>query len=149
MELADEPKRKPGFQPGQSGNPHGRKQGSRSKTILALEALGEGEVHEIVQALVEKAKTGDAVAAKPILDRVWPVRKGARVEFDLSPVSEAKELPVAIAGITEQVAAGAISPDEGALIVGLLEAQRKAIETADLADRVAALEQRLAAGAKK
>lgn len=137
------------FKEGQSGNPNGRPRGSRNKAIAALEALGEGEVHAIVQALIDKAKTGDAVAAKPILDRVWPVRKGARVEFDLPPVSAANELPVAIAGITEQVSSGAISPDEGAVIVSLLEAQRKAIETADLAERVAALEQRLAKGAKQ
>ena len=146
MESTEEEKRKPGFQPGQSGNPQGRKQGSRSKVVVALEALGEGEVQDIVQALIDKAKAGDAVAAKPILDRVWPVRKGARVEFDLAPVSEAKDLPTSIAGVTEQVASGTISPDEGALIVGLLEAQRKAIETADLADRVSALEERLAKG---
>ncbi|MGC4024403.1 MAG: hypothetical protein QM744_04160 [Mesorhizobium sp.] len=53
------------------------------------------------------------------------------------------ELPAAIASITEQVAAGDISPDEGALIVGLLEAQRKAIETVELVERVAALEQKI------
>lgn len=137
------------FQPGQSGNPKGRPQGARNRNIVVLEALAEGETEEIVRALIEKAKDGDAVAAKPILDRVWPVRKGARVEFDLPPVSEARELPVAIASVTEQVASGSISPDEGAVIVSLLEAQRKAIETADLAERVTALEQRVANGGRK
>ncbi|MGC4023899.1 MAG: DUF5681 domain-containing protein [Mesorhizobium sp.] len=123
--MSEEPEKPHLFKEGRSGNPNGRPRGSRNKAIAALEAIGEGEVHEIVQALIEKAKGGDAVAAKPILDRVWPVRKGARVEFDLPSVSEAKELPVAIAGVTEQVASGAISPDEGALIVSLLEAQER------------------------
>src|SRR4051794_181498 len=31
------------FQPGQSGNPHGRPKGSRNKTTLLAEALLEGE----------------------------------------------------------------------------------------------------------
>ena len=39
---------------------------------------------------------------------------------------------------------GEMSPEEGALVVGLLEAHRKAIETSELAGRVAALEERLA-----
>ena len=77
------------FQPGQSGNPKGRPQGSRNKTIIALETLGEGEVEYIVKALIEKAKAGDAMAARPILDRVWPARKGARLQFDLPEVAKA------------------------------------------------------------
>ena len=137
------------FQPGQSGNPKGRPQGSRNKTIIALETLGEGEVEDIVKALIEKAKAGDPMAARPILDRVWPARKGARLQFDLPEVAKAEELPSAIAAINRQAADGDISPDEAALIVGLLEMQWKAIETADLAERVASLEQRLASGAMK
>jgi hypothetical protein len=96
-----------------------------------------------VKALVEKAKGGDAVAARTILDRVWPVRKGAKLQLDLPEVTKADDLRGAIATVNRQVADGAISPDEGALIVGHLEAQRKAIETSELAARVAALEQRL------
>ena len=55
----------------------------------------------------------------------------------------------AIAAINRQASEGDIAPDEASLIVGLLEAQRKAIETANLAERVASLEQRLATGAGK
>jgi hypothetical protein len=45
--------------------------------------------------------------------------------------------------VNRQVADGEVSPDEAAVIVGLLEAHRKAIETTELAARVAALEERL------
>jgi len=89
------------------------------------------------------------MAARPILDRVWPARKGARLQFELPEVAKTEELPNAIAAINRQAADGDISPDEAALIVGLLEMQWKAIETADLAERVASLEQRLASGAMK
>ena len=137
-----ESERKPHrFKPGQSGNPKGRPQGSRSKRLVALDALAEGEVEEIVKKMIEKAKDGDAMAARPILDRVWPARKGARLTFRLSEVAEAKDIPRAIAEVTRQMADGELSPDEAVLIVGLLEAQRKAFETHDLAERVAALEQ--------
>jgi hypothetical protein len=131
------------FKPGQSGNPKGRPPGSRNKTLVALEQLGADEVEGIVRALIEKAKSGDAMAARPILDRVWPARKGARYQFDLPEVMKAEELPQAIAAINRQTAEGDISPDEASLIVGLVEAQRRAIETSDLAVRLAALEERL------
>ena len=58
------------FQPGQSGNPGGRPPGSRSRILIGLEALGEGQAEAIVRAMIGKAKDGDAAAAKAILDRV-------------------------------------------------------------------------------
>ena len=131
------------FQPGQSGNPSGRPPGSRSRVLLALEAIGEGEAEAIVRAMAEKAKEGDAAAARAILDRIWPPRKGARLQFTLPEVASAEDLPEAIAVINRQVAEGEISPNEGTLIVGLLEAQRKAIETSELAARVSSLEERM------
>jgi hypothetical protein len=131
------------FRPGQSGNPSGRPAGSRSKTCVALDALAQGEAAEIVKAMIEKAKEGDGQSGRVILERIWPPRKGARLTFDLPEVTKADDLPGAIAAINRQVADGEISPDEGMLIVGLLDAQRRAIETSELADRVALLEERL------
>lgn len=144
MTAVKEPPKDTRFKPGQSGNPNGRRAGSRSKVLTALDALGEGEAEAIVSAMIGKAKDGDAVAARTILERVWPARKGARLEFDLPEVTKAEDLPAAVAAVTRQVADGEISPDEGTAIVALLEAHRKAIETSDLAERVAALEERLA-----
>src|SRR5262245_48488351 len=141
--MESEGNKKAQWKPGQSGNPRGRPAGSRSKALLALDALGESEANNIVRAMIEKAKEGDATAARPILDRVWPARKGARLQFDLPEIGRAEELPGAIAAINRQVADGDISPDEAVLIVGLLEAQRKAIETSELAARVTALEKTL------
>ena len=54
------------------------------------------------------------------------------------------DLPIAIGSVSRQVAEGDISPEEGSLVVGLLEAQRRAIEMNELAERVAELEKRLA-----
>ena len=141
--MASEGNKMTQWQQGQSGNPNGRPAGSRSKVLLALDALGESEANNIVKAMIEKAKEGDATAARQILDRVWPARKGARLRFDLPEVNKAEELPKAIAAVNRQVADGEISPDEAVLIVGLFEAQRKAIETSELAARLAALEERL------
>lgn len=127
------------FKLGQSGNPAGRPHGARSKALVALDALAEGEAAAIVRAMIDKAKEGDVTAGTRILERVWPPRKGSRLTFNLPAVDKAEDLPAAIAGIARQVAEGELSPDEGVLVVSLLEAQRKAIETNDLAVRVAVL----------
>jgi hypothetical protein len=131
------------FQRGVSGNPAGRRAGSRSKVLIALDALGEGEAEAIVTAIIDKAKQGDAIAARTILERVWPARKGARLTFDLPAVTKAEDLPGAIAAVTLQVADGSISPDEGTAIIGMLESQRKAIETNEVVARLIALEEKV------
>ena len=131
------------FKPGQSGNPSGRPKGSRSKVLVALDALAEGEAEEIVMAMIAKAKEGDSTAGRTLLDRIWPPRKGARVPFTLPPIDKPEDLPTAFGAVTRQVADGEMSPDEGAVIMSLLDGQRKALETADLAARVMALEERI------
>lgn len=131
------------FQPGQSGNPNGRPAGARTRIALALDTLSEADGEKIVRAMIEKAKNGDSQAGRVILERIWPARKGARVQFNLPTVTKAEELPAAFASISRQVADGDISPEEGSVIVTMLEAQRKAIETSDLAERLAALEARM------
>ena len=131
------------FKPGQSGNPAGKPRGARHKSILALEALAQGKASAILTAMIQKAEDGDVQAGRAILERLWPPRKGTPMTFDMPKVETAADLPAAISAVTMQVADGDLSPDEGALVVGLLEAQRKAIETSELAARVAALEERM------
>lgn len=142
MTESDDQPKDTRFKPGQSGNPSGRRAGTRSSALLALDALAEGEANEIAQAMIDKAKEGDTTAGRMLLERIWPVRKGRGIAFDLPEVTKADELPPAIASVTRQVADGDISPDEGAIIVSLLEAHRRAIETSDHAARIEALEER-------
>lgn len=133
------------FKPGESGNPQGRPTGCRNKVNRALDALAEGEANAIAQAMIEKAKEGDAVAARTILDRVWPARRSARIQFDLPPISRLNEMPAAIEAINRQVADGDLSPEEGVVIVGLVEAQRRTLESNEIIARIEALEARLTA----
>ena len=137
------------FKPGQSGNAKGRPPGHGRRSWLRLMHWAKAKQKTSSRRRSRRRKAANSIAAKTILDRVWPPRKGARLQFDLPEVAKAEELPNAIAAINRQAADGDISPDEASLIVGLLEMQRKAIETADLAERVASLEQRLATGAGK
>lgn len=129
------------FQAGQSGNPRGKARGSRHRLTILAERLMEDDAQEVVRAVIEAARNGDMVAARLVLDRVLPVRKGGRpVMFPLPPVMTPADLSAAVATLMSEVAAGRITAEEGVAVGGLLELQGKMLELHDLARRVSELE---------
>jgi hypothetical protein len=127
------------FAPGQSGNPGGRPK-NRKTTMLALDALSTEGAEDILQSVMVAAKNGDMRACDILLRRLWPERKGRPVLLDLPAITTPGDIVAALAAIAAAVAAGEISPEEGAAVAGILEAQRRAVETEDIERRVAALE---------
>ena len=125
---------------GQSGNPAGCKTGARLKTLLALDALGEGRATEIVTAMADRAAQGDTAAAALLLSRLWPARKGRPTPLPLSSIRTAADTAAALGAVVAAVADGTLTPEEGQSVSAVLETQRKAIETMDLERRIAALE---------
>jgi hypothetical protein len=128
------------FERGQSGNPSGRAKGSRNRVLVALDKIGADAAAEVLKATVTTAKGGDLGAASLILSRVWPARKGRPVVLDLPAMTCAADLPAVLGAVAQAVAGGELTPEEGQALAGVLECQRRAIETADLAERLAALE---------
>jgi hypothetical protein len=128
------------FEPGRSGNPRGKPKGTRNQVLLALDQIGAESAEAILQKAVEQAKNGNPRAMKLILSRVWPAQKGRPVMVDLPPISAPGDLVAALAAIAQAVAGGSITPDEGAQVAAILEMQRRAVDTAELAARVEALE---------
>ena len=63
------------FQPGQSGNPHGRPVGSRHRATLAAEALPDGEAEELTRTAINLTKGGDMAALRLCLERICPPRR--------------------------------------------------------------------------
>jgi hypothetical protein len=83
-------------------------------------------------------------AARLVLDRIAPPRKGRPVAIDLPAVETPADVVTAIGALVTAVADGALTPDEAATVAGLLEAKRRALETVDLEQRLATLESRQA-----
>jgi hypothetical protein len=77
------------------------------------------------------------------MERIAPPRKDTPVQFDLPPMSSANEIAAAARGVLSEVAAGRLTPLEGASIMGLIESYRRALETTELEARLKALEDRL------
>ena len=134
------PKQGSRWKAGQSGNPAGRPKGARHAALLALDAIGAEGANEVMAAVVTAAKAGDMRAADILLRRLWPERKGRPAPLDLPPLTSASATAEAVAAVAAAVASGDLSPEEGQAVAAVVETHRKAMETADLAARVAALE---------
>jgi hypothetical protein len=128
------------FAPGQSGNPAGRPRGARSAALMALDAIGTAAGESILQGVIKAAQEGDMRAAEVLLRRLWPERKGRPITVELPPMQTAADLPNVLGALAEAVACGDLTPEEGQAMAAICETQRRAIETADLDRRLAALE---------
>ena len=129
------------FKPGKSGNPKGKAKGTLHKATRAALALLEGDLEAITEKLVEKAKEGDLMAVKLILDKVIPNARERRLSIKLPQVKGAANLPAVLASVLEAVSNGELTPGEGQTITAMLEAYRKGVELNDIEARLKALEQ--------
>jgi Family of unknown function (DUF5681) len=134
------------FRKGQSGNPQGKRPGTRHRLTVLAEKITKEDAEEIVAAVVTAAKGGDTPAARLVFERIYPVRKGAPVKFDLPELADGADLAPAIAAVARSMANGDLTPEEASSVAAVLETHRKAIELTQLEDRVAKLEQKSGVG---
>ena len=125
------------FRKGQSGNPKGMASGSRHRATLLLDKIGAEAGASVLRAVVQAAERGDMAAARIVLDRAWPVRRGRPVRFALPALESLADVPRATAAT---VADGTLTSEEAAGLAGVLAAHVRAAEAADLEARIAALE---------
>jgi len=107
--------------------------------VLA-EKLMQDDAKNIVPAVLDAAKAGDMTAARLILDRISPVRRGRPVYLELPSVKTAADISAAMATLITAMASGDVTPDEAATAASVLELRRKALETEELEQRLQALE---------
>jgi hypothetical protein len=131
------------FAKGQSGNPKGRPEGSRSSIAIRVDELLEAEFEAITTALLGKAKEGDATALRMVMDRIAPARKSRPIQIELPSIRTLDGVTDASEAILAAVSNGTITPDEGQTLSVIVEGRRKVIETDDLAKRISDLEDRL------
>lgn len=124
------------WQPGRSGNPRGRPQGAGE--VARLRASIGRHVPAIVEKLVEQAKSGDAAAARLLLERVLPPMKATEQP---API-DLPEGTLTMRGhaILAAAAAGELAPGQAAQLLAGLGSLAKLVETDELAARIAALE---------
>jgi hypothetical protein len=98
---------------------------------------------EVVKVVLQAAKGGEMTAARLILERIAPVRKGRPVYFDLPPVHTAADIAAAMTALTTAMAMGDLTPDEAVAVASVLETRRKTLETEELLLRLQTVEEKV------
>ena len=98
------------FAPGSSGNPTGKKPGTRNRATVLREALAEGEDVAAARIVIDKALAGDGVAARFIVDRLTPRPRGRVIALDLPRGKRAGDVLAASNATIAAMAAGESRP---------------------------------------
>jgi hypothetical protein len=130
--ISNRPGRGPGrrFEKGRSGNPAGRRRGSRNKATLAAAGLLAGESEALTRKAVEMALAGDPTAMRLCMERVLPPCRERTVKFSLPPITvaamgetcgpSARDISLAMNAVTSALAQGEITPSEAEKIAGVV-----------------------------
>jgi Family of unknown function (DUF5681) len=126
------------FEKGRSGNPGGRRRGSRNKATLAAAALLAGESEALTSKAVEMALAGDPSAMRLCMERVLPPCRERSVRFAMPSVEPARsaepcgpsprDVVLAMNAVTSALAHGEITPGEAERIAGVVDTFVRAVE---------------------
>jgi hypothetical protein len=114
------------------------RRGHRHRVTTAMENLMAGQWEAITQTVIQAALRGDMAAAKLVVERISPPRRGSVVTLD--------DFPAASAALVSAVANGQISAEEAAPISKMLAEYVTAAEATTQAARLDEIERRLAGG---
>jgi hypothetical protein len=128
------------FVKGRSGNPAGRRFGSRNKATLASQNLLSDEAEALTRRAVEAALAGDPTAMRICLDRILPRERA--VKFTLPPIRSAADVGEAMGAVTAALAQGLITPGEAQAIARVVTTFVQMIETSDFDRRLRLIEAR-------
>src|SRR5260370_12274231 len=141
VELPEQVRGRP-FPKGRSGNPAGRRFGSRNKaTMAALELLAD-EAEALTRKAVEAALAGDPTAMRLCLERILP--REPPVKFALPPIKSAADVARAMGAVTAALARRLITPGQAQAIARVVTTFVQTIETRDFDQRLQMLEDRQA-----
>ena len=130
------------FAKGHSGNPKGTKTGSKHRATILAEQLLSEDVEAITKKLVTLAKRGEMAAIKIIIDKLVPNAKSSPVKLSIPEINDVADLPQATSALVKAVTTAMITPDQAVEISKVLTAHYRAVELAELVERVTRLEAR-------
>lgn len=127
------------FKPGQSGNPKGRPKRGTTDAEKLREAIAR-HVPEIINTLCVAALSGDAQAARLLLERALPALKP--VQEPVRIALDADTLAGKAADVLSAVSRGDLAADSAKQLLDGLASVARITETDELERRIAALEAR-------
>lgn len=133
------------FQPGNKLG-QGRPKGSRNTATLEAQQLLAENAKAITTKCILLAMQGDKIALRLCMERIAAPRRDVNVRFPFTPVKTAADVHAAMERTLQLIATGRLTPAEGELLTRILESRRMAIETVQMEERIAKLEENAAQG---
>jgi uncharacterized protein DUF5681 len=127
------------WQPGQSGNPSGRRKG----TVLAMtrvKKMIEDASPEILERQIALAKRGNPLVARYLIERLVPIARSAPIETPIAlPENPADQADAILAAL----AAGDITQESAQSLLNAVRICQEVRDAGELASRLAEIERRL------
>jgi Family of unknown function (DUF5681) len=117
------------FRKGTSGNPAGKRPGTRHKMTLAAELLLDGEAEKLTRKAIDLALAGDAIALRLCLDRILPPRRERPVHVKMPELHSSADATAAMKAIADSVANGEIALGEASELGKLVESYVRTLES--------------------
>src|SRR3954471_3561906 len=110
-----------------------------------FDALAAESIEAVFQAVLTAAtQDGDMAAARLLVDRVIPSRRGAPVSFHIPPLKMPEDCALAYADLLDDVGAGRLTPDEAQTISAIVAKRAELFPSIELADEIETLKAQLA-----
>jgi hypothetical protein len=127
------------FQKGVSGNPAGRPRGSRNKSNILLQKISNEDAQAIMDTAT-MAKQGNIAAMRLCVHLFRPLRRAEPVTCDLPIVKTPADVLAAMQIIIADVAAGKLTPAEGADLAKLADLFLQTLASLNFERRLRAVE---------
>lgn len=127
------------FLPGNTSG-RGRPPGSRNKQTTTPKNLLNRYGDSLMRKAIGDALQGDAPTRRLLLNCLLNADSAPNRKLKNLPVRTAADIVTASATVVHEVTAGRLASEKGQKVQQLLESHRRAIETANLAERIARLE---------
>jgi hypothetical protein len=108
------------FQPGQSGNPAGKKPGTLNHATRWRQRLAEGDEDGFADHIVGQARKGDFRAIRFVLEQIDPKPRGRAVPFEVDPKASVLDK---FAALFKALSAGDITADEARTLALVIESE--------------------------
>jgi hypothetical protein len=128
----------PLWKKGQSGNPAGKPKGCGA--LSWFNTFIKSRREDILNSIVDRAMHGNSTAMELVVTRMIPSFQPADEAINLEGFKEAKTRTERAQVVSDGVSSGVITPNQGVVIMTVLEKAAKIQEVDDLANRIEAIE---------
>jgi hypothetical protein len=140
--AANAAKKGPGrpFLKGQSGNPAGKRPGTRNRATIIAEELLDSAARPLLRGAIDDAQGGDGVMKRFCISRIIGPLRQRPVRFALPPVRSAADLSAAMEAVTSAVARGELTIGEAWEFSQMLDTFIRAIDASEFASQLEPVE---------